>query len=990
VHLSAASAARRSLPRRPPFVPAGRALVPDATRSLRKESKFGEFRVAAVQPADRAVARLATALSTPHAIHSTEEYPMIRALRLGVLSAALALVAGCVHVHPPQTQAPPAAGAAAAAKPPEAKPATPFKPWDEILKDTRAVDGLFRMHVKRDNTLFVEVKPSQLDKDFGMGMHFSRGVGVFNVHQGLPLSDMMLMRWRRSGDKLYLVRMNPRFTAAEGSPMRTSLDGNVGHSVLAAFAIQSEHAETKALVVDATPFFVSDYPNLGEGLKWSYGSRPVTFDRDRSFVDRVQGFPKNVEIDAALTYRATDFPTSTSVGVSDYRSIPIGVRYSLIELPEQPMQRRLADARVGHFLDAVRDFSRDRDHTPMVRYVTRWRLEKKDPNAAMSEPVQPIVYYIDHTVPHEYRKYVKEGIEGWNKAFEKAGFKNAIVAKEAPNDSTWSAEDMRYSTVRWTAAHQMGYAIGPSQTDPRTGEILNADVLISSTFVTSWQNSWQNIAGPEGMIEQHRQAERMLLELPAYQAARMCLAEMGKSHQLGMKFATLAGLGVIDGTGPMPEEFLGDAIRDLVLHEVGHTIGLRHNFKGSSAIPYDKLHDKDFTRKNGLSLSVMDYAPVNLHVDPKRQGHYWNVEVGAYDMWAIQYAYAPIYEQSPSAPFAYSGTLAKTPEAELVGLRKIASQASSPLHAYNTDEDAHLGPMAIDPLSNVWDLGSDPMRFARDRAEIVARIKPRIEQRLIADGDSYARLRGAVNGLLFEQVRSLLPVTKTVGGIYFSRDHKGDPEGRPPFTPVSAAKQREAVKLIVDNAFAPGSFKVDPAMLNKMAPNRFSDWSGGWFAAPIDFPIHATVGSMQQWLLEELLDNGRLARMVDNTVRMPGGAEAYTVAELFSSVGGAIWMELGEGGRAPRNVDSFRRNLQRAHLDQMSRIMLNLRPFPWVQPAPEDARSLARYELVELGQRIDRALAAGGSIETTTRAHLLESKARIDKAIETSYTVAPR
>lgn len=910
------------------------------------------------------------------------------AVRTAGAAVAVLVLASCVRVYPPPETPRPSSGPSPSAQAATSQSKGPFKAWDEATKDTRAIDGFVRAHLKRDNTLFLEIQPEQLGQDFGMVMHFSRGVGVYNLHAGLPLSDMQLMRFSRVGDKVHLVHVNPRFTAERGSPMETSLQENVGHSVVAAWKIESEHAETKALLVDATSFFVSDYAGVSEQIKWYYGNRPVRFDRDRSHVENVLGFPSNLEIDGSLTFEPNGFPSfSSGRGVSDVRSVPIGVRYSIVKLPDEPMRPRLADDRVGHFLDAVRDFSRDRQATPYVRYVNRWRLEKQEPTVAVSEPVKPIVYYIDESVPHAYRQYVKEGIEAWNKAFEAAGFRNAIVAKEPPEDSLWSAEDARYSTVKWTAAHEMGYAIGPSQTDPRTGEILNADVLISSTFVTGWGSEYAELAGEEGLLARYMDAERLMLEMPRQMADRVCLYEMGKRHQLGLQQTALAALDVIDATQPMPMEYLGNAIRDLVMHEVGHTLGLRHNFKGSSAIPYDKLNDPDFTRQNGLTLSVMDYAATNINPDRSRQGHYVNMEVGSYDVWAIRYAYSTIYEQGTNGVLAVSGTPASSSEAERAGLKKIAAEVANPLHAYNTDEDTHLGPMGVDPMSNTWDLGSDAMAWAKERAKLVAEVQPRIESRLIAEGDGYQRLRGAVSGLTFERFTSILPVTKYVGGLYFARDHKGDPNGRTPFTPVTAQRQREAVAFIVEQAFAPGAFAFDPALLNKMPPSRWSDWSSGFISMPIDFPVHQSVGSLQASLLGMLLDNGRLQRMIDNGVRMPRGQEAYTVAELLSTVTDAIWSELGTGARAARNTDSFRRNLQRAHLEQLTAKVMGRRQ--GFGTPPEDARSLARWELQGLSTRMGQVLQSPAGLDVETRAHLAESKARIDRALEASLVVEP-
>jgi hypothetical protein len=915
------------------------------------------------------------------------------------LAAALLLVSAsaCVKVYPPES----GPAAASSGKPEDAKTSDPFKPWDEVLKDTKEVEGFFAVHRKRDGALFMEVPEAMLGHDFGMAMHIGQGTGVFNLHQGLPLSDTQLMRWERRDDRLLLVHRNPRFTADPGTPMALSLAGNTAHSVAAAFEIKSRNADTGNLLVEVTEFFVSDYAGIGDQVKPYFDDKPVSFDKDRSSVAAVLGFPSNVEIDAALTYKASSPPIFGGEGIPDWRSVPVGVRYSLFALPSEPMMPRLADDRVGYFLDAVSDFSRDQEETSYVRMVNRWRLEKKDHSAEISEPVRPIVYYVDRSVPEPYRKYVKEGIEAWNKAYEAAGYRNAIVAMDPPDDPAWSAEDMRYSTVRWTAAHQMGYAIGPSQTDPRTGEILNADVLLSSTFVRGWLFDWQEIAAPGAKLRDGEsgavtslpadaslaamvgglEARRRALEtLPARQAERLCLAEVGRAQQLGFQYAALVGLGVLEPGVPMPEEYLGLAIRDLVMHEVGHTLGLRHNFKSSSGVPHDRLQDRTFTEENGVTLSVMDYAPVNVSPDPARQGWYWNPETGSYDAWAITYGYAPMYDQPESGPFARTGTPATSPEDELAGLRKVARQAADPLHVYGTDEDNWLGPFAVDPLTSAWELGSDPILFARDRAEIVDRVMPRLESRLVAEGDGYQRLRQAMNSLTFERLNSLVPVTKYVGGLYAARDHRGDPGQRPAFTPVSAAKQKEAVDLIVREAFAPDAFAPDPALMNRLAPSRWSHWGVAGTIIPLDFPVHANVALVQGVLLSQLLSPPRLGRMIDNEVRMPGGVDAYTVAELFRDVSGPVWTELGAGADA-RTVNSFRRNLQRMHIDAMIGLLLS-------PAAPEDARSLARLELAELSGRLGAAEGASRPDRVTT-AHFAESKARIDRALEAHVSVKP-
>ncbi len=904
---------------------------------------------------------------------------MPRALTFTALAAVLFTGTGCVRVYSQQPDGAPAPARAAQSESDDKaeEPKSPFKKWTEVLKDTEALPGYLTFHRKRDNTVYLELKPDQLGREFGLIMHYSRGVGDFDLHDGLPLSDTRLMRFDRVGDKVYLTHVNTRFTADEGSPMRNSLDDNVGHSRVRAFDIQSEHESEKHLLLDVTPLFVSDYPQIASLIKPYYGNKSVGLDKDRSHVGSVMNFPRNSEIDVELTFETSDRARVGGEGVSDERSIPVGVRYSLFALPETPMARRLADDRVGNFLDAVRDFSRDLEESSYVRYVQRWRLEKQDHTAETSEPVTPIVYYVDRSVPIEYRRYVKEGIEAWNKAFAAAGFRNAIVARDAPDDSTWSAEDIRYSTVRWTAAHRMGYAIGPSQTDPRTGEILNADVLISSTWVRSWLTEYQNLSGPEAMRRGVLGAEEWARGLPPHLAQRLCLAEVGKRHQLAVQYALLVGLGALDGGMAMPEEYLGDAIRDLIMHEVGHTLGMRHNFKGSAGIDFRRLHDTTYTREHGVTLSVMDYGAVNVAADQRRQGHFWNKEVGTYDVWAIQYAYAPIYQQKPDGPLAMSGALAASPDAELVGLRKIADRSAEPLHVYGTDEDNWLGAFAVDPRTSAWELGSDPVEFAKSRLEVVDRVGPNLERRLIADGEGYQRLRAATTALFFERYLALVPSTKVVGGLYVSRDHKGTANGSPPFAPVPAAKQREAVRVIAAGAFAEDAFSFDPATINKLAPSRWYDWSAPGFPVPIEFPVHGWVASIQLMLLGDLMDPFRVARVIDNRVRTPAGADYYSADELFDDLTTAIWTEiLG----TPRNVHSFRRNLQRAHLVELSRFLLDDSG-----ASPEDARSLARYELTRLGQRIDAVLGSE-ALDAMTRAHLSESRARIDRVLETSLT----
>lgn len=878
----------------------------------------------------------------------------------------------------------------------------PFKPWEKTLEDAEKIDGFIPLHQKEDRTVYAELSPEQLSQNFGLVLHISNGVGVFNLHDGLRLTDTRMMQFQKVGHKVHLVHRNRRFRADEGG-MRRSMEENVGHSVVQSFDIVSQNDSTDALLIELSDFLVSDYANIGESLKTYFNQKPTPFKSDRSYVDEVKGFEENVEIDAMLNYEGSDPPLIGGEAIPDHRSVSVGVRYSFFALPDDPMQARMADDRVGYFVDAVKDFSKDQQDDPYLRYVNRWRLAPSDTAAykqgELVEPVDPIVYYVDHSVPEEYRPYVKEGIEAWNDAFEAAGYKNAVVAKDAPDDSSWSAEDIRYSTVQWTAAHQMGYAIGPSQTDPRTGEMLNADILISSEFVQGWNQTYENLmpetktegAGLQPPLQRTPKALKQMFS--SEQARYACFAERGKAQQIGLQHAMLLARGNVAAGAPLPEDYLGAAVKDLVMHEVGHTLGLRHNFKASSGISTDQLHDKSYTSEHGVSLSVMDYAPVNVALDEGEQGHYWNPNVGTYDEWAIKYGYMPITKQDKEGPLTRTGPLADTMVAEENGLAKIAAQSSDPLHTYGTDEDSRLGAYAVDPLTNAWELGSDPVAFAETRTSLVQNVQPKLDDRLIAEGERYYRLRQATTALIMERYQALLPVTKMVGGLHVARDHKGTPDARMPFRPVDAEKQREAVDLLMEAAFAPDAFEFDSEYLNKLAPNRRSYWNIP-MDLQIDYPVHENVATVQTGLLGDLLHPARLKRMIDNEVRTDGD-DYYGPGELFARLTDAIWSELETEPPRSTTVNSFRRNLQRVYTDRLIGFLLDTTNWITITPGdaaqltvPEDVRSLARLELTELSEQLDRVLSRR-SLDRETRAHLSETKVQIDRALEASVNVVP-
>jgi hypothetical protein len=841
----------------------------------------------------------------------------------------------------------------------------PYQEWKKVTKDAEVKKGFFTLHVKREN-LYLELAPDQLDKPVLGIFSLARGIGMNGVLGGLPVNDR-LIEFHRSGDRVLVIEKNMRFTAPPGSAVEKARDLSIGNSVIASLKIESVNDSSKALLVDLAPFLVSDLPDIGEWMRDAFSGKGVRFDKDRSALGTIKSFPENVEIEAQLTYSPNDRKDFGLATVPDDRYIPVTVHYSFSKLPDKPMLPRLADDRTGYFLTVMKDFSRDTQEHFFVRYVERWRLEKKDPSAALSEPVKPIVYYIDRTVPEKYRPYIRQGVERWQKAYEAAGFKNAIIAKDAPDDPNWDPEDVRYSTIRWITSSPPSFgAIGPSRVDPRTGEILDADILFEASIVQRRWRIYQHLMGTPGPSSQALSQDD---GWPGAEPGYRCDLMSGMAGGAALAQLAMAMDDAAAPTGPLWEQFVGEMLIHTTLHEVGHTLGLRHNFRSSTATPLDKLHDKAWTEQHGLVASVMDYATPNIDYTRTHQGEYYGVWPGTADAWMIRYGYSP------------SG--ASDVEADQAFARKIADESEQPGHEYSTDEDTN-GPFALDPRTNHFDLGSDPLAFARERAAWISGLwkNPKLEDRVLGESGEYPVLRRAMDGLFEQYGIALNLAVKWVGGQYNSRSHRGQPGAVEPLQPVAAARQREALDFIAQRGFAANAFSVDPALLNKLGPDRWSHWGVGEqfgiFTGPrLDYTFNDKALAIQTGLMETLTAPMLLARIREAESRSP---EPYRLAEHFDRLTRAIWGEAGAASpAAAKGLEGpgTRRELQRAYVDRLAALVV-------APPSgtPDDARALARLQLVRLDGRASRTLAGQVPLGDYTRAHLMESRARIKRALE--------
>ena len=855
---------------------------------------------------------------------------------------------------------------------PDKKPK--YKKWKDVIEDATAQEGLFKVWTKREDVFF-ELGEQHLDQPYLAALTLSKGIGARYVLGGLPITDLMF-DFHRVEDHVQIRMLNTLFRATDDPELSKAIELSYGNSILAQLPIESENEKEKTILVNMNEFFLSDISDMGFFLQLVL-NKPARVEAKKTMYRKVKAFPQNVEIDALLTYSPMDRSGLWVPSVPDNRFMEIGVQYSIHTLPAEPMKPRLADDRVGYFLTAYKDFTKDEAEDFFVHYANRWRLEKSDPEADISEPKKPIVFYVDHTVPQKYQRYVKEGIEMWRKAFEAAGFKNAIVAKDAPTfeqDPDYDPEDARYNTIRWIVSDEPSFgAIGPSRVDPRTGEILDADVLIEQDMLVSFRQGYRRFAGPDACLMEVDPTLTYLAdpELDPEAARRLDIerrigprAELhfGAGFSHGFEFLQLALLarGVMEPGMDVPEEYIGEALRWVVCHEVGHTLGLRHNFKSSTATPFDKLNDRLAVGEIGMTGSIMDYAAPNVSRDRTRQGFYYSPSIGTWDQWAISWGYTEI----PGG---------KTPAKEALQLRSIADKAHLKENSYGADEDTYPAG-AMDPLCEIFDLSDDPLAWARERLgvcdDIIANGK--LEERVVGDGGNYVPLRYAVETLLIQKYLAMSRAVKYVGGQYTARPHKGSENGDLPMTPVPAAEQRDALLFIIQNAMVPNAITLPPDLMNRLADNKTPDWQNPlWtYGRRFDFPFTDWVAAIHNALLKQLMDPMLMQRVVEAQYKTD---DPYPLSELFSSLTDAIWLtDMTPGGKTA----VMQRNLQRIYLDKL--VWMTVKPYYGLPP---EAVALARLQLTRLQSRVDQASRQGG-LGDEALAHLVESKARIDRALD--------
>lgn len=751
----------------------------------------------------------------------------------GALSALLTTLTLSGGAAAAQQQTPPPGQQGAQQQGPQQRRAP--RPYAQVITDKAVTDtGGITTH-KVEDRWFFEVPDSLLGRDLLLVSRIAAVPSNFAgfTSAGTSLSERVV-RWERNGDRLMLRTISYAAFADDSLPIALSVASNNFGPIIGAFPIQAFTSDSNSFVLDVTDFFGGDTPalsGLDAAQRRTYQVR--RFDPARSFVNTVRSFPLNVEVRHTQTFDAAEPPSDRDAG-----TISLEMRQSLVVLPREPMRPRYADERVGFFSVGRVNYGLDEQKAASQNFIRRWRLEPRDPAAyargELVEPVKPIVYYLDPATPARWRPYVRLGIEDWQKVFEKAGFRNAILAKDPPSpseDPEWDPEDIRYSVVRW-AASLVRNAVGPSTSDPRTGEIIESDITWYHNHMRSYRN-------------------RLLIETGAANSAARTL--------------------------DMPEDLMGETMRKVITHEVGHALGLPHNMIASSSFPTDSLRKPSFTQVYGVSATIMDYARQNYVAQPGDglAPRDFIRRLGPFDDFIINWGYRVL----PSA---------RTPEDERATLNRWITEQKGPMPYRYLPQFAS----GIDPRAQTEDIGDDAIRSSTFALQNLKRVVPNLVEWTTAPGEDYAELTEIYGEMLGMWSLYMGHVTNNIGGLTINL--KTADQTGPVYSVVPAARQKAALEFLTEQAIHTPTWLQEREILSRLGP-----------------PIGAlSLSNRQAGVLTQLMDARRLARLIESQAMDP--VNAYPLSEYLDDLRRAVWMG---------TPDANRRLLHRVYLERLQLLM---------------------------------------------------------------------
>lgn len=707
--------------------------------------------------------------------------------------------------------------------------------YASLTKDLQIQEGLFNLYRnEEDGKLMMSIKDTQLDTPF---LYFALSTdGVLEAgHFRGNYRDEKVIEFRRYFDRIDIIQKPLRYQFNESSALSRAADANMSTSVLASFPIK--HEEDGRLIFAADDLFLSEalhkvspYSRPGAGPE-SFSVGSLNAAQSRVVNDRV--YPENIDVVVNYVFNNPNPTSGGSNAIADARSTSVTLQHSFIQLPDNDFQPRRDDARVGYFGSQYDDMTSP-DWTPYNDVINRWHLVKKDPAAALSDPVEPIVFYLENTTPEEWRDVITEGVLGWNKAFETAGFSNAIEVRIQPDDADWDAGDIRYNVIRWTSSPNPPFGgYGPSLANPLTGQLIAADIMMEYVYMT---NRW--------------------IEGELYDANGINKHDAGASDALYCSQGFLVHEGLVAGNamaGLLGKESIDDnellrqGMIHVILHEVGHTLGLNHNMKASILWDHEQVHDQALTQ-GVLTGSVMDYAPVNIAPPGLSQGDYYQWVVGPYDEWAIEYGYSPAVAD---------------PEAEQARLDAILSRSHEHGLAFGNDADDMRAPgRHIDPQVMIGDMSSNPVAYARGRFDIVNNTFSNLLDSARNEGQSHEKLSTLARRLYGIYSGQAGVVSRQIGGVYVERANVGQAPNTAPFTPVPKATQKEAMNTLAKYVFAPNVMEdIEPVLAYMQRQRRGFDHYGN----NEDPKFHAMILSMQQNVLNQVMHPATTQRITDST-----------------------------------------------------------------------------------------------------------------------------
>ncbi|WP_074979374.1 zinc-dependent metalloprotease [Zhouia amylolytica] len=776
-----------------------------------------------------------------------------------------------------------------------------IQPYSKVItKDAKSDTGLFTVH-QLDDKYFYEINDSLFDREMLMVTRISKTASGLGFGGGKQ--NEQVLRWQKKDKKVILRIVSHNVVANDSLPVYQAVVNSNFEPVLATFPIKAIGKDSVSTVIDVTSLFEGDVKPFGlaSGARKAY--KVTRLENDKSFIESIKSYPHNIESRHVKTYSAGNPPSNGSTG-----TISIEMNNSMILLPKVPMKRRYFDERVGWFTSTQTDYGSEAQRSKKLEYLDRWRLEVKDEDiekfkrGELVEPKKPIVYYIDRATPEKWRKYIKQGIEDWQVAFEAAGFKNAIIAKDAPTpeeDPEWSPEDVRYSVVRYLAS-PIPNANGPHVSDPRSGEILESDI-----------NWYHNVM----------------------------------SLLRGWFFVQTAAINPEAQSPEFKDEVMGRLIRFVSSHEVGHTLGLPHNMGSSAAYPVEKLRDAEFTKQFGTAPSIMDYARFNYVAQPGDDGVALMPNIGIYDKYSISWGYRPILD--------------KTAEEEKETLNQwILKHAGDPLYRFGHQQAGNV----VDPSSQTEDLGDNAMLASEYGIKNLKRIVPNLIEWTTTEGETYEDLDEMYGHVISQFNRYMGHVSNNIGGVY--EYYKAAGQDGAVYIHVDKNHQKEALQFVIDNLFETPEWLLDQDIFNKI------EYSGSI----------ERVRKLQARTLNNVLSVGKMARMIENETI--NGNDAYKLTDMTRDLRNGVWTELRSG----KAIDTYRRNLQRAHIERLAYLMnapnqngasgSRYIKATAVNTSQSDIRAVVRAELTSLQRAIRSGLNRTG--DSMSRIHLQDALERID------------